>query len=109
MSEMRRRLADLGLTLPPAHRPVGPYVGAVKAGGLVWISGVGPTWGQEVRFRGQVGRDLTLDEARQAARLTGLNLLAQLDLLLENEPQRVARCVKLFGLVNAGPDFEDAH
>lgn len=97
------------VTLPPAHQPVGTYVGAVRTGNQIWISGQGPTWGSELRFTGKVGGDLSLDQGREAARLTALNLLAQAAALLEGDLSRVRRCVKLFGLVNAAPGFNEPH
>lgn len=103
------RMAELGLELPPAHLPVANYVGARRSGDMVYVSGVGPTWGQEVRFAGALGRELDLEAGRQAARLTALNLLAQVAKLLDGELDRIRQCARLFGLVNAAAGFEDAH
>jgi len=107
--EVAARLAELGLTLPPAHPPVGTYVGWVITGSQIWVSGQGPVWGQEVRHTGTLGADLDLEQGREAARLTALNLLAQAAEALAGDLDRITRCLKIFGLVNADPGFTDAH
>ena len=106
---VQARLAELGLTLPPPFQPVATYVGAVATGGQVWISGMGPTWDTEIRYRGKVGRDLDLAAGQAAARLTALNLISHLERALDGDLDRVRRCVKVFGLVNCAPDFAAAH
>jgi len=103
------RLAELGLELPPAHPPVATYVGWAITGRQIWVSGQGPVWGQEIRHAGTVGAELDLEQGRAAARLTALNLLAQASEALAGDLDRISRCVKVFGLVNAAPGFLDAH
>ena len=103
------RLKELGLELPPAPPPVATYVGFVTVGKLVHVAGVGPTWGKEVRHAGKVGGDLSIEQGYAAAQLTGLNLLAHMNTACDGNLDRIARCVKVFALVNAGPDFTDAH
>lgn len=75
----------------------------------LWIAGVGPTWGQEVRFAGRLGE--TLDEAAgiAAARLTALNLLAQAADALMGDLDAIASCLKVFALVNSAPGYTAAH
>ncbi len=102
------RLAELGLDLPPPFAPAATYEAYVIVGGLVFVSGQGPVWGTEIRHTGKVGRDLDLAAGREAARLTVLNLVVHLRTACEGDLDRVRRCVKLFGLVNCGPDFADA-
>jgi hypothetical protein len=67
----------------------------------VYVSGNGPIAG-EVMVRGEVGRDLTLEEAQHAARLTGLSILATLNAEL-SDLDRIERIVKVFGMVNCEP------
>jgi len=69
------RLRHLGIELPDVMPPAGSYVPAQRSGDLVFISGQGP-WHAGGLVKGKVGRDLTLPQARDAARLTGLNCLA---------------------------------
>ncbi|MEK9971605.1 MAG: RidA family protein [Ferrovibrio sp.] len=109
MGQVAARLQALGLELPPAPPPVATYVGFVTVGKLVHVAGVGPTWGKEVRHAGKVGKDLSLEQGYAAARLTGLNLLAHMNTACEGDLDRIARCVKVLALVNAGPDFTEAH
>ena len=103
------RLKDLGLELPPAHQPVANYVGFVTVDRHIHVSGVGPTWGQSVRHAGKLGRELSLDDGYAAARLTALNLLAHAKVACGGDLDRIERCVKLLCLVNAVPEFLDAH
>ncbi len=103
------RLRDLGLALPPAHMPVATYIGWQRLGREVWISGVGPTWGQSIRHAGKLGAGgLSVAEGAAAARLTALNLLAQLAQAVDGDLDRVERCLKIFVLVNSLPDFQEA-
>jgi enamine deaminase RidA (YjgF/YER057c/UK114 family) len=104
VSEAERRLSALGLTLPAPAAPVANYVPFVRTGSLVHISGqvsVDASGG----VKGVVGVDLDLDESRAAARLCGLNLLAQMKAAAEDDLDRVVRVVKLNGFVQAGPEF----
>ncbi len=103
------RLAELGLELPPPFAPVATYVGYTVTGNLVHVSGQGPVWGTEVRFTGKLGADLSFEQGCEAARLTALNLLAHLNVACDGDLDRVARCVKLFGLVHCTSDFKQAH
>jgi enamine deaminase RidA (YjgF/YER057c/UK114 family) len=98
------RLAALGLELPPVFPPVGNYVSCVVVDGTVHVGGHGPVAGTEV-VRGKVGRDLTLDEGRRAARLTALSILATMQAEL-GDLDRIDRIVKVFGMVNVAPGFD---
>ena len=97
------RLADLGIVLPPPMPPAANYLACVVDRGLVHVGGHGPVNG-DVMMRGKVGRDLTLDEGKQAARMTGLSILATLDAHL-GDLDRVERIIKVFGMVNVAPGF----
>lgn len=100
------RLVELGITLGAAAAPVANYVGAAQSGSLVFVSGHGPSDGDGGWRQGKVGRDLNLDEARHAARLTGLSLLTTLRDHL-GSLDRVTRIVKVFGMVNCAPGFNE--
>jgi enamine deaminase RidA (YjgF/YER057c/UK114 family) len=71
-----RRLQQLGITLPAAPRPLGAYVPAVQVGNLLFLSGTLPLEGGVLKFRGRIGSDLSIEDARSAARLAALNALA---------------------------------
>ena len=96
-------MASLGLTLPPVFAPVGNYVGCVVDGDTVFVGGHGPVNGDRL-VRGKVGADVSLDEAKEAARMTALSILATLQAELGNL-DRIERILKVFGMVNAAPGF----
>jgi enamine deaminase RidA (YjgF/YER057c/UK114 family) len=104
MSSPEDRLASLGLVLPDPVRPVANYVPSVRAGDLLHISGQVST-DASGGVRGVVGEDVSLDEAKRAARICGLNLIAQMKAALDGDLTRVRRIVKLGGFVQAGPGF----
>ena len=101
------RLARLSIELPDAPTPVANYVPFVVSGALVFISGQIPAWNGELRQIGQVGSDVELEDAVQAARLCGLNLIAQARAAAGGDLDRIAGVVKLGGFVNAAPGFTD--
>jgi len=98
------RLTALGLTLPPPPAPVANYITHKRHGSLIYLSGQGPRTHDGTLMTGKVGVDVSVEEAYLHARLTGLNLLAVLKAEL-GELDRVTDVVKLFGMVNAAPDF----
>ncbi|WP_222263210.1 RidA family protein [Modestobacter marinus] len=99
------RLRELGIELPEPMAPGGNYVPAMAAGDLVFLSGMGPVGPDGSLVTGKVGDGgLDLDTAREAARLTGLQLLAALRAEL-GDLGRVQQVVKLFGMVNCRPGF----
>ena len=104
MNRVETRLAELGLVLPEPNAPVANYVPTVLAGRMLHISGQvssGPDGG----IKGVVGDGLTLEDGIAAARLCGVNILAQIKRAVEGDFARVNRIVKLGGFVQAGPDF----
>ncbi|MBE7217196.1 MAG: RidA family protein [Caulobacteraceae bacterium] len=106
MNRVDTRLAELGLTLPEPVAPVANYVPSVTAGALLHISGqISIDAGGGIK--GVVGEDVSLEQAQAAARLCGINLLAQIRLAVGGDFERVRRIVKLGGFVQAGPDFFD--
>jgi enamine deaminase RidA (YjgF/YER057c/UK114 family) len=106
MSQVEDRLASLGVTLPQPNPPVANYVPFVRSGDLVHISGqVSVDAGGGIK--GVVGQDVDLEAAKTAARLCGINLIAQMKAACEGDLSRVVRVVKLGGFVQAGPDFFD--
>src|SRR5262245_18880357 len=97
------RLVTLGIELPDPMPPAGTYQPCVRSGGLLYVGGHGPVAGTTM-IRGKVGRDLTLDDARHAARVTGLSLLATIRQEL-GSLDALRRLVKVFGMVNCAPGF----
>ena len=101
------RLKELNLTLPQPATPMANYVGAVRAGNLLFVSGHGPlrTDGKPA-VRGKVGRELSVEQGYQVAREVGLNLLATTRASL-GSLDKVKRVVKVLGMVNSADGFGD--
>ncbi|HSG49760.1 MAG TPA: Atu1372/SO_1960 family protein [Longimicrobiales bacterium] len=100
------RLAELGIVLPAAPNPVANYVNGVQTGNLIFLAGKGPLRPDGTEVRGKVGREITVEEGYQAARITAINQLAVLKAML-GDLSRVVRVVKVLGMVNADPAFVD--
>ena len=100
------RLARLGLALPPPPAPVANFVTHVREGSLLFLSGQGPIEADGRQHTGKVGGAVTVQDAYQHARLTGMNLIAVMRAAL-GDLGRVKRIVKVFGMVNAAPDFSE--
>lgn len=98
------RIAELGLTLPEPAKPVASYVSYVRSGDQVTISGQLSN-DANGGIKGTVGVDVTPEQALEAARLCGLNLIAQIKAACDGDLDQVVRIVKLGGFVQAGPDF----
>lgn len=98
------KLAELGLALPPAPKPVATYIPAVRAGDLLFLSGTGPFKDGQIAFTGKLGRDLTVEQGYEAARLTLLNTLAMVRQEL-GTLDRVVRIVRLTGHVASAEGF----
>ena len=104
-SDVERRLVELGCELGSSPAPLGHYVRAVRTGDLVFTAGHGPMGASgELAFRGQVGAEVTPEEARRAAQLCALACLASVRDAV-GDLDRVARVVKLLGFVNCAPGF----
>ena len=100
------RLEALKIELPTAAKPVANFVPCVRSGDLLFLSGQVTTWNGEIRHRGKVGREVSVDDARAAARLCALNVLAQAKSFL-GSLDRIRRVVQVQGFVNAAPEFTD--
>ncbi len=99
------RLAELGLTLPSASAPAANYVPFVISGNLVFVSGQLPMSNGALTIKGLVGAEVSVEQAKEAAKLCALNLLAQVKAALGGDLSRLKRVVKLTGFVASGPDF----
>ena len=104
MSGIEARLAGLGIILPPPAKPVGNYVTATRIGPTVYLSGAGPQKSEGGYVTGTVGADLSVEQGYEAARLTGLVLLANLR-AAAGSLDNVVRIAKVFGMVRCQPDF----
>ncbi|MBN9319168.1 MAG: RidA family protein [Caulobacterales bacterium] len=106
MSSVEQRLAEQGIVLPEPVAPIANYVPFVRSGQLVHISGQ-VSLDASGGVTGTVGVDVDLTKAQAAAKLCGINLIAQMKAACEGDLERVVRIVKLGGFVQAGPDFFD--
>lgn len=104
--KIEARLKEIGIELPSPSQPAGTYVPYVISGNLVFISGQGPVGPNGLEFIGKVGKEQDVGAGKAAARLTMINVLAQLKAACGGDLDRVKRCVKLLGFVNATPDFD---
>lgn len=99
------RLSELALELPPAPKPMGVYKPCVIVGNLAYLSGHGPLLPDKTLITGRLGADMDLQAGYNAARQTGLGMLATLQASL-GTLDRVVRIVKLLGLVRSTDDFD---
>jgi enamine deaminase RidA (YjgF/YER057c/UK114 family) len=104
--DVESKLKELKIELPTPAKPIANYVSAVRSGNLLFLDGKGPSDAQGKYMTGKVGKDLTIEEGQQAARLTAINQLAVLKAEL-GDLNKVKRIVKVLGMVNCEPDFKD--
>ena len=102
MNTPEKNLTALGLTLPQAAAPVANYVPYVQAGNMLFVSGQISKIGDN-HIGGHLGKDLTVERGQDAARLSGLNLIAQIKAACGGDLSKVKRIVKLGGFVQALP------
>ncbi|HET9434573.1 MAG TPA: RidA family protein [Chitinophagaceae bacterium] len=100
------RLKEKGIVLAAPGKPVANYVNAVRVGNLLFLAGKGPTKPDGSNITGKVGKDLTIEQGYEAARLTAINHLAVLKAEL-GSLNKVKRIVKVLGMVNCTEDFKD--
>ncbi len=99
------KLKELGIELPPAPTPIGNYVAGVRVGNLLFMSGCGPRRIDGSAITGKVGADLSRDEGYAAARVVGLNMLANIRSAI-GSLNRVERVGKVLGMGNSAPHFD---
>jgi len=107
-SEIEARLAALGIDLPMPGKPAANYVPFVVSGKQVFVSGQVPMASDGVKFVGKLGREFSVEEGQQAARLCAINILGVLKAAM-GDLEKVKRIVKVVGFVNAVPDFTEPH
>ena len=104
---IKEKLTDLGINLALVPPAVANYVGFQRIGNLVIISGQLPIKDGVVAVKGKVGAEVTLDQAVEAARLCGINILTQLNTACDGDLSKVEKCVRLGGFVNCTNDYTD--
>ncbi len=112
MGRIEQRLRELGIELPRPPKAVANYIPGVKVGEILYVSGTigtvpGPNDEDLLTIRGKLGRELTIEQGYESARLTAINHLAMIKAVI-GDLDRVVRIVKMIGYVNAAPGFQDA-
>ncbi len=99
------KISELGLELPKAPKPMGVYKPALVIGNLLYVSGQGPLRPDGTLIKGKVGNELSLEEGKLAARQVGLAMLSTIKANI-GDLNKIKRLVKVLGMVNSSPDFE---
>lgn len=106
MKATTNRLAAAGIILPEVSPPIASYLPVMINGSVAYVSGQLPRCDGQI-VMGVVGETIAVEEARAAARLCGVAILANLAHALDGDLDRVERCTQLFGFVNAPSGFTD--
>ena len=104
--DVEKRIADLGIELVTPSKPVANYVGAVKTGNLVFLSGKIPRTSDGELVEGKLGKDCSIEQGYEAAKLCAIAQLSTLKAELD-DLNKVVRIIKVTGFVNSTPDFTD--
>ena len=104
---IEKKLKELSIELPNAPDPVGAYVAFKKVNNLLFISGQLPISNDGKMIKGQIGKDLTLEDGQKASKLCVINILAQVKKALNGDLNNIKNCVKITGFVNSTDDFKD--
>jgi enamine deaminase RidA (YjgF/YER057c/UK114 family) len=100
------KIKELGLTIPEAPKPVAAYVPAVRSGNLVYTAGQIPFLNGELKYKGKLGKELTVEEGYEAAKLCALNCLSVIKGVI-GDLDKIVRIVRVGGFVNSVPEFSD--
>jgi len=103
MSDVRTKLAELGLTLPVATLPLAAYVPAVRTGNIVFTAGQLPMVDGKLPMTGKVGAAVTVEQAKELAQICALNALAAVQTVAEVDD--IVRVIRVVGYVNGIPGF----
>jgi enamine deaminase RidA (YjgF/YER057c/UK114 family) len=104
--DVETKLKSINIELPTISKPLANYVHVVRSGNLLFLAGKGPSKPDGTYITGKVGKDLTIEQGRDAARLTAINQVAVLKAELGNL-NKIKRIVKVLGMVNCEADFKD--
>jgi enamine deaminase RidA (YjgF/YER057c/UK114 family) len=103
MTDVRAKLAELGLTLPVAAKPVAAYVPAIRTGNLVFTAGQLPLVDGAIPSTGKVGTKVSIEEAKRLAQVCALNALAAVETVAD--ANKIVKVVRVVGYVNGEPGF----
>lgn len=99
------KIKELGLELPPAPKPMGVYKPVLVIGNFLYVSGQGPLKPDGTLIKGKVGKELSMEEGKLAARQVGLAMLSTIKTNI-GDLSKIKRLVKVLGMVNSSPDFD---
>lgn len=103
MTEVRAKLAELGLALPVAAKPVAAYVPAIRTGNIVFTAGQLPMVDGALAKTGKVGGEISIEEAKKLAEVCALNALAAVETVAD--VNKIVRVVRVVGYVNCVAGF----
>jgi len=106
-TDIEGRLSTLGITLPAAPAPAANYLPWTLTGNQLWVAGQAPIRDGKYDYVGRVGREVTPQDARAAARLCAINVLAQVKAACKGDWSRLVKTVRICGYISAAPDFFD--
>lgn len=107
MTNLAKKLTELGLTLPEVSLPAANYVPCQIAGNTLYVSGQLPMKDGKPQFIGKVGREFSIEEGQECARICGVNILAHVRNALGGDFSRIKRLIRMGVFVNAPDDFTD--
>ncbi len=100
------KIKELGLEIPEAPKPVAAYVPAIRSGKHVYTAGQIPFLNGELKYKGKLGKDLTIEDGYEAAKLCALNCLSVIKGVI-GSLDKIERIVRVGGFVNSVPEFSD--
>lgn len=103
------KLKEMGVVLPEPPKPAASYVGFMRHGDLVIVSGQLPLIDGTLELIGHLGNGVTIEDAQKAARTCAINILAQINIACEGDLSRIKQCIRLGGFVASTPEFTDQH
>ncbi|MCF7944652.1 MAG: RidA family protein [Spirochaetia bacterium] len=106
MGKYEEKLASMGYCIPPIPPAAGSYIPALKVGKLVYCSGQGAFQNGKHKYTGRVGREVTIDQAVEAAQIAALNCLAEV-CSITGSIDKITRIVQVRGFVNSTDNFHD--
>lgn len=107
MADIEAKLKELGLTLPQVSLPAANYVPCNISGNILYVSGQLPMLDGKPQFVGKVGREYSIEQGQECARICGLNILAHSKAILGGDLGKIAKLIRLGVFVNAPDDFTD--
>ncbi len=105
MVTVEEKLKKLNIKLPDFNLPVANYISYNQVGNLVFVAGQTCKWNGQLQYAGKVGKEYSVEQGQEAARLCGLNILMQIKIACDGDFERVKKCVRLGVFVNSSDDF----